>query len=95
MGESKRIFECVVSEIEGVEGSFHYYATETDIACEDFCSKVYGIRVENKVDGTVKDCIEYIDVTTLYDEIIRLIQLMARNNVTTVSVGDIVEDFIN
>jgi hypothetical protein len=95
MRESKRIFECIVSDIEGIEGSFHYYATETEVACEDFCSKVYGIRVENKLNGTVKDYIEYIDVTSLYDEIIKLTELMARNKVTTVSAGDIVEDFIS
>jgi hypothetical protein len=94
MGESKKIFERVVFDIEGIEGSFHYYATETEIACEDFSSKIYGIRVENELNGTIKDCIEYIDVTSLHSEIIKLIELMARNKVTPVSVGDIVYDFI-
>lgn len=95
MDKTKKIFECVVSDIEGVEGSLHYYAIESEFSNEEFNSKVYGIRVENKFNGITKNYIEFIDVTSIYEEIINLIKLMAQNTVTPISVGDVVEDFVN
>lgn len=93
-GGVKNIFECVVPNIEGIQGSLHYYATECEIIIEGTKAVVYGIRVEKRYEECVKEAEEFCDVTISYDDIMRLTDLMYRNSVTPVSVINIIEDYI-
>jgi len=94
VGDTKDIFQCVVPKIEGLQGSLHYFVTESEFTIEGCCCKVYGVRVEKKVDEVVKESEEYSEITTLYDDIIHLTELMSRNEVTPVSVSNIIEDYL-
>lgn len=93
-GGVKNIFECVVPSIEGIQGSLHYFATECEISIEGTKAIVYGIRVEKRHADCVEEAEEYCDITTRYDDIIRLTELLYRNSVTPVSVFNVIEDYI-
>lgn len=93
-GGVKNIFECVVPSVKGMDGSLHYFATECEISIDGSKSTVYGVRVEKRQEESVLEAEEYCDVTTRYDDILRLTELMYRNCVTPVTVLNIIEDFI-
>lgn len=93
-GGLKDIFECVVPSKEGLQASLHYFATESERTIEDNMHKVYGIRVEKRIVDTIVEAEEVHDVTTKYEDIIHLTELMYRNDVTPVTVINVVQDFI-
>jgi hypothetical protein len=55
---------------------------------------VYGIVAEAEIDGKIVDKCAIEDVSSNKDEVLRLIEKLARNTVTPVTLADVVEDFI-
>ena len=93
MSGTKDIYEFTVSEVQELEGSLHYFITESE--SEDYSCKTYGIRVEKRINNVLVDSEELLDITTMYKEILDFTSLISRNTVTPVCISEVVEDYLN
>lgn len=57
-------------------------------------SKEWGIKVEIKEDGEVKDMSSVEFVTPIKDEIINLVNIISKYDVTPISLRDVLHDII-
>ena len=97
----RHLFKTV--NVEGIPGecepfSLDYYLLEKEVCIESKCMNRFGVEIykrARRIDGTAyAEYRKIFDVFQTAEEAIQVLELMARNTVTPISMKDILEDLL-
>lgn len=83
--------DCICCEEKGIE--LEYYLTESWNPENDECV-LYGIEVVKKHFGEISERVQFQDVFNSREKTTDLIELLARNTVTPMSLASILDDIL-